>query len=217
MFNFSFFNCYQAPGPHREAQSFVYNHTTDVEGNQVPMYVGAVPAPDLVNLCWDDTPMGNSFPPAPVTAAAAAAEAYGGVGAVSRFPAGAHQTDKGVVYYTPAGVIRQEAAWPKNANMQQLPMGVCVYEFDPNLDDVPPEVEHEEAERLYHLKVKGIVQVRVDAAQANIAIGDFLEMQNGSFDLVVDAVNGNIGTFMALEACTTDDTYIWCWIVGVDY
>lgn len=224
MFNFSFFNCYQAPGPHGEAQRFVYNHTSELDGTQIVIPIGGVPVPDFVNLVWDDQPMGNSFPPAPVTPAAAAAEAFGGLGAVPRFgplaPAAnvAHQTDKGIAYYSPAGVIRQEARWNKNAIMQRYPFGVNVYEFDATMDDIPPGVDEDEAARLYHLKIKGIVQARVDAAQANITTGDYLEVQNGSFNLVVDAADlPNVGHIHALETANADDVLIWVWLAGIDY
>lgn len=225
MFNFSFFNCVQEYGPHGEAFRFVYNHSSDTAGLQLTIPIGGVPAPDFVNLCWDDQPFGLNFPPGPVRAAINAAELFA-IGNVPRFgtvptlnaPNTAHQSDKGIVSYTQAGVVRQEAAWPKTAIMQRHPMGVCVWEWNAfgQNQDVPDYVTAAEAERLYVLKVKGIAQALVDADAENITTGDYLEMQNASFNLVLDAADANRGTFFALEVVTTDNTRIWVWIAGVN-
>ena len=222
MFNFSFFGCVHDNGPHGECFRFVYNHSSEVTGVQIPIPISGVPAPDIVNLVWDDQPFGGNFPPGPPNPSAAANEVFGGVAAVPRFgrvgPAvKAHQDDKGVVYYTQAGVVRQEARWPKTAVMQRHPMGVCVYEYRAygQNQPLPDYVEEEEGERLYVLKVKGIVQVLVDAEQNNITVGDHLEMQPASFNLILDAIDANRGTFIALENCVTDATRIWAWIVGL--
>lgn len=56
-----------------------------------------------------------------------------------------------------------------------------------------------------------VVQVRVDGGSVNIAFGDPLVMQNGSFDLVkgVAPLTGDQqGWFMALEAATANNTLI---------
>lgn len=218
--------------PHGEMFRCVYNHTIDGCYEQLVIPIGGVPYWDFLRLVSDQQPFGRSGSPIPMApiAATAAAEAYV---AATGFPITGHQDNQGVVEYAAIGVNQLEAAVEAAFTLIGMPAGVCVvanlagspnamsshwpFNFDYDACGLAKTKAQSQLDKLYMIKTRGIVQVRVDALCTNIAIGDYLEGVVGSWDLVTDAANGNEGTFIALEVAAIDNTMIWCMIVNVAY
>ena len=206
----------------------VYNHTIDACLDQVVIPIGGVPYWDFLRLVSDFRPWeaGGPAPAAPV-AAMNAAELYA---AATGFPIAGHQDNQGSCSYAAIGVgqLTTHHCVPVAAHtLIGLPAGVCVID---NLAGAPnamsshwpqeflPAVPATHLNKLYIIKTRGIVQVRVDAlCDPFVVIGDYLEGVVGSWDLIADAANVNEGTFIALEASVADNQMIWVMCINLVY
>lgn len=206
----------------------VYNHTIDACLDQVVIPIGGVPYWDFLRLLGDFVPWeaGGPAPAAPI-AATAAAELYA---AATGFPLAGHQDNQGSCSYAAIGVHQlktQDCAPVAADTIIGMPAGVCVID---NLAGAPnamsshwpqsflPAVPATHLDKLYMIKTRGIVQVRVDAlCDPFVNVGDYLEGVVGSWDLIADAANANEGTFIALEAAVADNTMIWVMCVNIVY
>lgn len=218
--------------PHGEMFRCVYNHTIDGCLLQTTIPIGGVPYWDFLRLVSDQQPWGRSGTPVPAApiAATAAAELYA---AATGFPITGHQDNQGVVEYAAIGVHQDETAVEAAFTLQGMPAGVCVvanlagapnamsshwpFNFDYDACGLKKTKAHSQLDKLYIVKTRGIVQVRVDALCTNTTVGAYLEGVVGSWDLIVDAANTNEGTFVALEVTALDNTMIWCMLVNIAY
>ena len=67
------------------------------------------------------------------------------------------------------------------------------------------------------VRTRGVVQARANGTAA-IGVGAYLEGGAGVYNLIVDAANVNIGTFVSLEAyAVAAVAMIWVNCVGVSY
>ena len=203
--------------PHGEVLRCVYNHTIDACLTVVPIPMSGVPYWDFGRLVADQYPFGIALPPAAPRSAILPTEAYvvpaGGLGG---FPVGGHQDNNGVVEYAAVGV-NLLSGLNGVLTLIGLPAGVVVVDNLTAITYGYPAAFNIHVDRLYMVKTRGIVQVRVDGLCTNIAVGDYLEGVIGSWDLVIDAANTNEGTFIALEASAVDNDTIWCMITNVNY
>lgn len=157
-------------------------------------------------------PFSGTFPPAAPTAATAAAELYA---AATGFPAGAHQANSGTCSYAMFGTAQLGTA--NCGTNAACPAGIVV------VNDVgavtygyPDNVEAEIA-GMRIIKTRGIVQALVDGT-TDVAVSNLLEIANATYSLVLDAVNANEGTFVALEARTLNSIdMMWIEIVNISH
>ena len=225
---------------HGERFRLVYNFQNDDDSpaQHDPIPIRGVAAWSPVFPVWDDQPFGIAFPPAAPRAAANALEVYTAPVAplqLGDMPATGHQTYagisiaggpatqsgawSGVSSYSMGGVGQFTAGADALGTLIEMPAGVCVFQYAgrrwPFIGTTAAQTQ-----RLHWLKTKGIVQVLVDAdeAEAAIAVGNWLSMVTASWNLaVVASWNTQIGNFWAFEAATAAATPIWTWPVGVDY
>lgn len=225
---------------HGERFRLMYNFTNTDDSPPVhnPIPIRGVAACSSIFPVWDNQPFGIAFPPAAPRAAANAAEVFTAPVAplqLGSFPNTGHQTYagitvgagaamqsgawSGIVSYSMGGVAQYTAQDTTFGTLIELPAGVCVFQFAGRTwPFVGTKVA--ETQRLHWLKTKGVVQVLVDADDSAdaIAVGDWLQMQTASYNLVVaGSWNTQIGNFWSLEAATAPATPIWVDIVGVDY
>ena len=155
-------------------------------------------------------PISGTFPPVAPTAATNANELYA---AATGFPTTAHQQNNGTCSYGLMGVSQLNT----NTTKIGLPAGIVVvndYAGSNTAMTRQWESVATAAEQLglVLVKTRGIVQALVDGT-TDVAVGDYLEGTNGQYYLIQDAGNGNEGTFIALEARTTnsaDMMYVCC-------
>jgi len=227
---------------HGERFRLVYNFESDDDSPpvHVPVPIRGTAAWSALFPVWDDQPFGIAFPPAAPRPAANALEVYTPPAVVpapqlGSFPSTGHQTYagitvaggaalqsgawSGVVSYSMGGVAQYTAADRVYETRLELPAGVCVFQFTQrNWPFVG--TSQAETQRLHWLKTKGVVQVLVDADDSAdaIGVGDWLQMQTASWNLIVAAsFNTQIGNIWALEAATAAATPIYVWLVGIDY
>jgi len=225
---------------HGERFRLVYNFEDDDDSPaaQDPIPIRGVAAWSPVFPVWDSQPFEGTFPPAAPRAARNAAELFTPPVAPAQlgsFPAAtAHQTYagvtvggwvgatqsgawSGVVSYSMGGVGQFVADVDALGTLVEMPAGVAVFRFaGRNWPFVGTTAA--ETQRLHWLKTKGIVQVLVDAEEQNIAVGDWLQMQTASWNLIFAASwNTQIGNFWSLEVSVLNADPIWVWLVGIDY
>ena len=208
--------------PHGEVFRLVYNHTIDACLTIVDIPMSGVCYWDFARLVADQYPFGIALPPAAPVAATAAAEAYVAVAAgLGGFPVGGHQDNQGVVEYAAVGVCQYEAQVADSLAKIGMPAGIVVVDNLTAMTHGYPGVFETYVDRMYMVKTRGIVQALVDGlcngVATPIAVGDYLEGNPGSWDLIPDAANINEGTFIALETTALDNTRIWVDIVNVNY
>lgn len=154
----------------------------------------------------------GSFPPNAPRAATNAAELYA---AATGFPATAHQNDMGTSSYAMFGVANLGVAnTGTNINM---PAGIVVVNNVAAITYGYPSAYDALITGLRIVRTRGVVQARANGTAA-IAVGDYLEGGAGVYNLIVDAANVNIGTFVSLEAyAIAAVAMIWVNCVGVSY
>lgn len=233
--------------PHGEMFRLVYNKEILLDACEDPVWgglvapIGAVPYWYFPALLVDGPqPFSGTFPPAAPRAATHVAEAYIPVAGLTpgHFPVtpvvpntGAHQNNLGVCSYAAMGVgqYNVDACGDEVGMKIGMPAGVVVCD---NVAGAPMAItgswpdacDHDACgdhvdwlDRLYIVKTRGIVQARVDGLCDAIAVGNYLEGQAGSWDLILDAANANEGTFIALEAAVVDNRMIWVMCVNLVY
>ena len=158
-------------------------------------------------------PFSGTFPPNAPRAATNAAELYA---AATGFPqATSHQRNSGTASYAMFGVANLGVA--NTGTNINLPAGIVVvnnvaagtYGYPVSYDDY--------ITALRIVRTRGVVQARVNG-DAAIAVGNYLEGGAGVYNLIVDAANANVGTFIALEAYAVNAVImIWVTCIGVSY
>ena len=158
-------------------------------------------------------PFSGTFPPNAPRAATNANELYA---AATGFPvATAHQRNMGDSSYAMFGVAQLNT--DNTGTNINLPAGIVVVNNVGAMTYGYPAAYDDYITALRIIRTRGVVQARVDG-NAAIAVGDYLEGVNGTYYLVVDAANVNVGTFIALEAYAVNATImIWVTCIGVSY
>lgn len=208
--------------PHGEVFRLVYNHTIDACLTVVPITMSGVCYWDFLRLVADQYPFGGTAPPAAPIAATAMSEAYGVIaGGLGGFTQTAHQDNQGVVEYAAVGVCQHEAQIAASFSKIGMPAGIVVVDNITAITHGYPGVFETYVDLMYMVKTRGIVQALVDGlcngVNTPITVGQYLEGNPGSWDLIPDAANANEGTFIALEGTALDNTRIWVDIVNVNY
>ena len=158
-------------------------------------------------------PFSGTFPPNAPRAATNANELYA---AATGFPvATAHQRNMGDSSYAMFGVAQLNTA--NTGTNIHLPAGIVVINNVGAMSYGYPSGYADYITALRVVRTRGVVQARVDG-NAAILVGSYLEGVNGTYYLVVDAANANVGTFIALEAYAVNATImIWVTCIGVSY
>lgn len=157
-------------------------------------------------------PFSGTFPPNAPAAATAAAELYA---AATGFPLGAHQSNMGTASYAMFGVALLGVA--NTGTNIHMPAGIVVINNVAAMSYGYPAAYDDYITALRVVRTRGVVQARTNG-NAAIAVGDYLEGGAGVYNLIVDAANANIGTFVALEAYAVNAVaMMWVNCVGVSY
>lgn len=226
---------------HGERFRLVYNFENTDDSPEVhdPIPIRGTAAWSALFPVWDSLPFEGTFPPAAPRAASNVLEVYTPPAAVpapqlGQMPSTGHQTYagigvggvaqhsgawSGVVSYSMGGVAQYTANDRTYETRLELPAGVCVFQFTqrnwPFVGTTSAETQ-----RLHWLKTKGVVQILTDAddSAARIIVGDWLQMQTGSWDVIYAASwNTQIGNIWALETSIALNYPIYVWLVGMDY
>jgi len=164
-------------------------------------------------------PFSGTFPPNAPRAATNAAELYA---AATGFPvATAHQRNMGDCSYAMFGVALLNTATPAQGDSQntqiELPAGIVVVNNVGAMTYGYPDGYDDYITGLRIIKTRGVTQALVDGT-TDVAVGNYLEGVTGAYNLVLDAANANVGTFIALEARTTNSVdMMWVCCIGVSY
>jgi len=157
-------------------------------------------------------PFGGTFPPNAPAAATAAAELYA---AATGFPLGAHQSNMGTSSYAMFGAAVLGVA--NTGTDIALPAGIVVINDVGAMTYGYPAGYDDYITALRIIRTRGVVQALVDGT-TDVAVGDYLEGTNGAYNLVLDAANANVGTFISLEARAANSVaMVWVNCVGVSY
>lgn len=157
-------------------------------------------------------PVSGTFPPAAPAAAAAAAELYA---AATGFPITAHQSNLGSVSYAMFGVAQLGQA--NTGTQAVLPAGIVVVNDVGAITYGYPTIIEDDIAGLRIIKTRGVVQARVDGT-TDVAVGNLLEIAAGTYSLVLDAVNANEGTHVALTARAANSIALeWVELVGLSH
>jgi hypothetical protein len=206
--------------PHGERTRLVYEKDECLD----PVAVATCPVGAPLYWAWARPVVGGnipfdlpaSFPPIAPRAATNAAELYA---AATGFPLGAHQTNMGASSYAMFGVAQLDADVGDAANTQiELPAGIVVINnFTAMTSGWPDGFTAAQLAALRVIRTRGVVQARVDGT-TDVAVGNYLEGVATAYNLILDAVNANVGTFIALEARTANSVaMIWVTCIGVSY
>ena len=204
--------------PHGERTRLVMEKDTCLD----PVAVATCPVGAPLYWAWavpvvdGPIPFSGTFPPAAPRAATNALELYA---AATGFPITAHQTNMGTSSYAMFGVAQLDADQDDFANTQiELPAGIVVINnFTAMTSGWPSGFTAANLAGLRVIRTRGVVQARVNG-NAAIAVGNYLEGSATNYNLIVDAANANVGTFIALEAYAVNAVVmIWVNCVGVSY
>ena len=66
-------------------------------------------------------------------------------------------------------------------------------------------------EGLRVIRTRGVVQALCNGGNVDLAVGSLLEINTGTYGLIVDAVNANEGTFVSLEVYAAAPL-VMCWV-----
>jgi hypothetical protein len=157
-------------------------------------------------------PFSGGFPPNAPTAATAAAELYA---AATGFPLGAHQNNMGTCSYAMFGLAVLGTA--HCGTIAACPAGIVVVNNVGAMTSGWPDGFHDYITGLRIIKTRGVVQALVDGT-TDVAVSNLLEIANATRNLILDAANANEGTFVALEARTTNSVdMMWVELVGISH
>jgi hypothetical protein len=142
----------------------------------------------------------------------AAAELYA---AATGFPLGAHQNNLGTCSYAMFGTA--QLGTNNCTTLAACPAGIVVVNDVGAITYGYPDVVEAEIAGLRIIKTRGVVQALVDGDDVDAAVGSLLEINTGTYNLVVDAANANEGTFVCLEANAGVAARRWVEIVNVSH
>ena len=134
------------------------------------------------------------FPPNAPRAATNALELYA---AATGFPATAHQNNMGTSNYAMFGAALLGVA--NTGTDLALPAGIVVINDVAAMTYGYPDSYEAGIAGCRIVRTRGVVQARANGTAA-ILVGSYLEGGAGVYNLILDAVNANLGTFKSLEA-----------------
>lgn len=184
-----------------------------------PVAFATCPVGSPLYWAWDvpvvdgPIPFSGTFPPNAPRAATNANELYA---AATGFPvATAHQRNMGDSSYAMFGVALLGVA--NTGTNIHMPAGIVVINNVGAMSYGYPAGYADYITALRVVRTRGVVQARANGTGA-IAVGDYLEGGAGVYNLIVDAANANIGTFVSLEAyAVAAVAMIWVTCIGVSY